>query len=78
MEAPPMIRSMFALFAVAVMVPGGMWCTLRAAAAADLTVMPPSARRRLTSWQKNAHHVYVGSGSLAIVVGLIQVLRLAL
>jgi hypothetical protein len=73
-----MSRSMFALFAIAAMVPVGMWCSLRAAAAADLTVLPPSSRKRLRSWQKNAHHVYLGSGSLALVVGLIQLLRIAL
>ncbi|MDX6253706.1 MAG: hypothetical protein QOJ11_40 [Frankiales bacterium] len=73
-----MLRSMFALCAIAAMVPAGMWCTLRAAAAADLTVMPLRARRRLNSWQKHARQVYVGSGSLAVVVGLIQFLRFAL
>jgi hypothetical protein len=69
---------MFAFFAVTAMVPLGMWCSLRAAAAADLTVLPPRSLRRLRSWQRNAHHVYRGSASLVLVVGLVQVLRLAL
>ncbi|MDX6209691.1 MAG: hypothetical protein QOE24_2082 [Frankiales bacterium] len=78
MGAPTMSRSMFTLFAVAALVPLGMWCSLRAAAAADLTLLPASSLRRLRSWQKNAHHVYLGSASLALGVGLFAVLRLAL
>jgi hypothetical protein len=73
-----MSRSLFALIAIAAMVPASLWCSLRTAAASDLTVLPVSCRRRLLWWQRNAHYVYLGSGCLVALVALVQVIQVGL
>jgi hypothetical protein len=60
-----MTQPAVALLTLAVMVPAAMWCSLRAAAAVNLDLLPTRSQRRIQWWRAHTGHVYVAGAVLA-------------
>ena len=63
-----------AVVAMAALVAGALWMTLRFAAVTDLAVLPLHSRRHVTWWQLHAAVVYVACGVTAAGAGVVALL----
>jgi len=67
-----MASPMTALIAVSALVAGALWLSLRAAATAELEILPARSRRRLQWWQSHHGPVYLACAAVAVAAGLAQ------
>jgi hypothetical protein len=67
-----MSRTALAIFAIAILISSGLWLSMRAAAVANLDLLPVRNRRRVRWWQQNSRHVQLGLAGLALTSVIVQ------